>query len=57
MAKPGDVVDVPQIGLRFEFRATAESTAARTARSTSSAARRDSSAAPTSIPARSRPTP
>jgi quercetin dioxygenase-like cupin family protein len=26
MAKPGDVVDVPQIGLRFEFRATAEST-------------------------------
>jgi quercetin dioxygenase-like cupin family protein len=26
MAKPGDVVAVPQIGLRFEFRATAEST-------------------------------
>src|SRR4051812_48701482 len=26
MAKPGDVVDVPAIGLRFEFRATAEST-------------------------------
>jgi quercetin dioxygenase-like cupin family protein/uncharacterized protein YndB with AHSA1/START domain len=26
MAKPGDVVDVPQIGLRFEFRATAGST-------------------------------
>jgi quercetin dioxygenase-like cupin family protein/uncharacterized protein YndB with AHSA1/START domain len=26
MAKPGDVVDVPAIGLRFEFRETAEST-------------------------------
>src|SRR3954451_22882117 len=26
MAKPGDVVEVPEIGLRFEFRATAEST-------------------------------
>ena len=26
MAKPGDVVDVPAIGLRFEFRATAGST-------------------------------
>ncbi len=26
MAKPGDVVEAPEIGLRFEFRATAEST-------------------------------
>src|SRR4051812_31851026 len=26
MAKPGDVVEVPEIGLRFEFRETAEST-------------------------------
>ena len=26
MAKPGDVIDVPELGLRFEFRATAEST-------------------------------
>jgi mannose-6-phosphate isomerase-like protein (cupin superfamily)/uncharacterized protein YndB with AHSA1/START domain len=26
MAKPGDVLEVPAIGLRFEFRATAEST-------------------------------
>jgi mannose-6-phosphate isomerase-like protein (cupin superfamily)/uncharacterized protein YndB with AHSA1/START domain len=26
MVKPGDVVEVPEIGLRFEFRATAEST-------------------------------
>jgi quercetin dioxygenase-like cupin family protein len=26
MARPGDVVDVPQIGLRFEFRETSEST-------------------------------
>jgi quercetin dioxygenase-like cupin family protein/uncharacterized protein YndB with AHSA1/START domain len=26
MAKPGDVIDVPQLGLRFEFQATAEET-------------------------------
>ncbi|MDA0164918.1 SRPBCC family protein [Solirubrobacter ginsenosidimutans] len=27
MAKPGDVIDVPELGVRVEFRATAESTA------------------------------
>ena len=26
MAKPGDVIDVPELGVRVEFRATAEST-------------------------------
>ena len=26
MAKPGDVIDVPQLGVRVEFLATAEST-------------------------------
>ena len=26
MAKPGDVIEVPDLNLRFEFRATAEST-------------------------------
>ncbi len=26
MAKPGDVIEVPQLSLRFEFRETAETT-------------------------------
>ena len=48
MAKPGDVIDVPQLGVRVQFLATGGvDRTARTPRSTSSAGRRASSAPPT----------
>ena len=39
MAKPGDVIDVPDLNLRFELRATAESTGGEYTESTRSVTR------------------